>query len=117
MSETVTAESTRDAHSIWHREGRIFVALCVSVALIGLMPWLLAAGFAPALLGAPGPSPSPLVILAIAAILAYPIWLVYWARRTLAARRAGQSGKMAAVIMAAPAAMLIAMFASINFGP
>lgn len=117
MSETVTGEAARDAQSMWQPGGRIFVALCGIVALIGLMPWMLAAAFAPALLGAPGPSQSPIVIIGIAAVLAYPIWLVYWARRTIAARRMGDTGKVTAVIMAVPAVMLLAVFSSMSFGP
>ncbi len=117
MSETIVDEAAREMHSIWHAEGRIVFALSIAVALIGLLPWLLAAAFAPALLGAPGPSQSPIVIFGIAAVLAYPIWLVYWARRTIAERRTGDTGKVAAVIMGAPGAMLIAVFSGINFGP
>lgn len=97
--------------------GLLFVLLCVLVAAIGLMPWLMAAMFAPALLGAPGPGPTPLTILGVAAVLAYPLWLIYWLGRVRSARRAGESGRTAAAILAAPGVMLISAFSLISFGP
>jgi hypothetical protein len=98
-------------------KGLVFVVTAAVVAFVALGPWLLAALFAPALLGAPGPSPSPLVILSIAAILCYPAWLVYWGLRAMAARRQGGTGRTPAAVMAAPALMLLAMYSSFNFGP
>lgn len=105
MSEIVSAGQHRERPG-----GLWFVALCGVVAVVALMPWLLAALFAPALLGAPGPSPSPVIILGIAAVLAYPIWLIYWAGRVMAARRAGESGREQALVMVAPAAVLLSVF-------
>ncbi len=93
------------------------MVLCTLVAAVALMPWLMAALFAPALLGAPGPSPSPLTILGIAAVLSYPIWLFYWGGRVLAERRAGEPGTGQAVVMAAPAVLLITVFSYFNFAP
>lgn len=97
--------------------GLWLVVLCAVVALVGLAPWLMAAMFAPALLGAPGPSPQPLTILGIAAVLSYPLWLLYWGGRVIALRRGGASAGPAAVVMAAPAALLIATFSYFSIGP
>lgn len=97
--------------------GLWLVLLCALVAAAALMPWLLGALFAPALLGAPGPGPAPLTILGTAAVLSYPIWLFYWAGRVIAARRAGQQGTGPALVMAAPAVLLIAVFSYFNFTP
>jgi hypothetical protein len=93
------------------------VVLSGMVAVAGLLPWAMAAMFAPALLGAPGPGPRPTTILGVAAVLSYPIWLWYWAGRVIAARRAGGSGAVAALVMAAPGAMLLGAFAFFSFGP
>lgn len=97
--------------------GRWFIALCLLVALAGLFPWMLAAAFAPALLGAPGPSPSPLTILGIAAVLSYPIWLIYWGLRAISARRAGRTGVLMATVAAVPAVFLLSAFSLMNFAP
>lgn len=97
--------------------GLAVVLLCAVIALVGLAPWLMAAMFAPALLGAPGPSPSPLTILGVAAVLSYPIWIVYWGGQVIALRRAGDPARTAALVMAAPGVMLISIFAFFSFGP
>lgn len=95
--------------------GLFFVLLAAVVACLALFPWMLAAAFAPAMLGAPGADPSPLTILSIAAVLSYPIWLVYWGRRVMSARKGGDTGKLQALVMAAPGLILIGVFTMINF--
>lgn len=112
MTESVSMESGVAGR---RPGGLLLVLLCAVVSVAGLMPWLMAAMFAPALLGAPGPSPGPLTIFGIAAVLSYPLWLLYWAGRVRAERRNGESGRTAAMVMAAPAVMLIGVFSFFNF--
>jgi hypothetical protein len=115
MSDTVSADGGGAAGR--RPPGLVFVMLAFVVATLGLAPWLLAAMFAPALLGAPGPAPSPMTILGIAAVLSYPLWFLYWASRVRAERRAGAPGQFEALIMVSPAILLIAVFLFFNFGP
>lgn len=117
MSESVSVSGGAAEGGRQRTGGLWLVLLCALVAVVALMPWLMAALFAPALLGAPGPSPSPLTILGVAAVLAYPIWLFYWAGRVIAERRAGRRGTSVAMVMAAPAMLLISVFSYFNFGP
>lgn len=117
MSESVSTTGLPDDGGRRRPGGLWLVLLCTLVAAVALMPWLMAALFAPALLGAPGPGPSPLTILGIAAVLSYPIWLFYWAGRVIAERRAGEPGTGQAMLMAAPAVLLIAVFSYFNFAP
>ena len=109
--------STGGAATGARRGGLLFVVVASLIAFLGLAPWLMAAMFAPALLGAPGPSPAPLTILGVAAVLSYPLWLFFWASRVIAERRSGLSGRLPAAIMAVPGLLLIGAFSFINGAP
>jgi hypothetical protein len=88
--------------------------ICFAIALLSIPVWALMAGFSPALIGSSALTTAQKLLggSIIAIILAVPLWMGYFAWRTIKTWRT--AGAASAILMILPALAMIGFIAYVN---